>query len=147
MFRRLCRIFLRTVGTHVKLKSLKLEESKMAEPRERWTNRPAFIMAAIGSAVGLGNIWRFPYVAYKNGGGAFLIPYLILMLSIGNEEFHFGFIIGRTLHSARFYIAFLCAGFLYFSLAEGIWGAGFGKRLKRLQVVRPNGRAPGLRVR
>lgn len=55
----------------------------MAEPRERWANRPAFVMAAIGSAVGLGNIWRFPYVAYENGGGAFLIPYFIALLTAG----------------------------------------------------------------
>lgn len=55
----------------------------MAESRERWASRPAFIMAAIGSAVGLGNIWRFPYVAYENGGGAFLIPYFIALLTAG----------------------------------------------------------------
>lgn len=55
----------------------------MDETRERWSTRPAFIMAAIGSAVGLGNIWRFPYVAYANGGGAFLIPYFIALLTAG----------------------------------------------------------------
>ncbi len=49
----------------------------MTESRENWTSRSGFIIAAVGSAVGLGNIWRFPYVAYENGGGAFLIPYLI----------------------------------------------------------------------
>lgn len=42
--------------------------------REVFSTRAAFLFAAIGSAVGLGNIWRFPYVAYESGGGAFLIP-------------------------------------------------------------------------
>ena len=42
--------------------------------RERWDKQAAFIMAAIGSAIGLGNVWRFPYMAYDNGGGAFFIP-------------------------------------------------------------------------
>ncbi|MFK3938422.1 sodium-dependent transporter [Alkalihalobacillus sp. NPDC078783] len=54
----------------------------MAE-REQWGSRAGFILAAIGSAVGLGNIWRFPYVAYDNGGGAFLIPYLFALLTAG----------------------------------------------------------------
>ncbi|MBT1018792.1 sodium-dependent transporter, partial [Canibacter sp. lx-72] len=41
--------------------------------RGRWTGQYGFLMAAIGSAVGLGNIWRFPGIAYNNGGGAFLL--------------------------------------------------------------------------
>lgn len=55
----------------------------MKETREHWSARSGFIIAAVGSAVGLGNIWRFPYVAYENGGGAFLIPYLIALLTAG----------------------------------------------------------------
>ncbi len=51
--------------------------------REQWGSRAGFVLAAIGSAIGLGNIWRFPYVAYENGGGAFFIPYLIAMLTAG----------------------------------------------------------------
>src|SRR6185312_516689 len=51
--------------------------------REMWSTRKVFILAAIGSAVGLGNIWRFPYVAYENGGGAFLIPYIFALLTAG----------------------------------------------------------------
>ena len=51
--------------------------------RERWSGRLAFIMAAIGSAVGLGNLWRFPAQAFQNGGGAFFIPYFIALISAG----------------------------------------------------------------
>lgn len=53
------------------------------EGREQWGTRAGFILAAVGSAVGLGNIWRFPYVAYDNGGGAFFIPYLFALLTAG----------------------------------------------------------------
>lgn len=51
--------------------------------REQWGSRAGFIMAAVGSAIGLGNIWRFPYIAAENGGGAFYIPYLIALLTAG----------------------------------------------------------------
>lgn len=51
--------------------------------RGHFTGRQMFILAAIGSAVGLGNIWRFPYVAYDNGGGAFIIPYLVALFTAG----------------------------------------------------------------
>lgn len=51
--------------------------------REVFSTRIAFLLAAIGSAVGLGNIWRFPYVAYDNGGGAFLVPYMVALLTAG----------------------------------------------------------------
>lgn len=51
--------------------------------REHWDNRMGFILAAIGSAIGLGNIWRFPYICYKYGGGAFLIPYLVALFTTG----------------------------------------------------------------
>lgn len=51
--------------------------------RSEWGTRAGFILAAVGSAIGLGNIWRFPAVAYENGGGAFFIPYLFALLTAG----------------------------------------------------------------
>lgn len=51
--------------------------------REQWGTRAGFILAAVGSAIGLGNIWRFPYVTYENGGGAFIVPYLVALLTAG----------------------------------------------------------------
>jgi len=57
--------------------------ANIPEKRELWSSRFAFIMAAIGSAVGLGNIWRFPYMCYKHGGGAFFIPFFIAIFTLG----------------------------------------------------------------
>jgi neurotransmitter:Na+ symporter, NSS family len=51
--------------------------------RDRWPSKAIFIYAAIGSAVGLGNVWRFPFLAEKFGGGAFLLPYLIALFVAG----------------------------------------------------------------
>lgn len=59
-----------------------MSDSKTNE-RATFSNRRAFMVAAIGSAVGLGNIWRFPYIAFENGGGAFLLPYLVALLTAG----------------------------------------------------------------
>lgn len=51
--------------------------------RSEWNNNVAFVMAMIGSAIGLGNIWRFPNVLYSNGGGSFMIPYIVSLFLLG----------------------------------------------------------------
>ena len=65
------------------------------QKRATFSGRQAFIMAAIGSAVGLGNIWRFPYATYENGGGAFIIPYIVALLTAGIPLLFLDFAIGH----------------------------------------------------
>ncbi|MBP2240432.1 NSS family neurotransmitter:Na+ symporter [Cytobacillus eiseniae] len=65
------------------------------ENRPQWGTRAGFVLAAIGSAVGLGNIWRFPAVAYENGGGAFFLPYLFALLTAGIPLLILEFTIGQ----------------------------------------------------
>jgi len=64
--------------------------------RGEFATRLGFILAAAGSAIGLGNIWKFPYVAGQNGGGAFVIVYLIMVFSIGLSVMLAEFAIGRA---------------------------------------------------
>ena len=59
------------------------QEVKESTTRATWSGKWAFILAAAASAVGLGNLWRFPYLAAKYGGGMFLLTYLVLVLTFG----------------------------------------------------------------
>ena len=64
-------------------------------PREGWSSRSAFILAAVGSAVGLGNMWRFPAEAGENGGGAFVLFYILCVVLIGLPVLLSEVLIGR----------------------------------------------------
>ena len=67
------------------------------EQRETWGNKAEFLLASIGLAVGLGNVWRFPYLCQRNGGGAFLIPYVIFMFIEGIPLMLLEFAIGQKM--------------------------------------------------
>ncbi|XP_039403185.1 sodium- and chloride-dependent betaine transporter-like isoform X3 [Mauremys reevesii] len=65
---------------------LKKEKPEM-EPRGQWSNKMEFMLSMAGEIIGLGNVWRFPYLCYKNGGGAFFIPYFIFLFTCGIPVF------------------------------------------------------------
>lgn len=75
-------------------------EESNGETRGQFNSQTMFILAAVGSAVGLGNIWRFPYVAYENGGGSYLIPYLVALFTAGVPYLFFEYSIGNKFRAS-----------------------------------------------
>ncbi|CQR46553.1 Sodium:neurotransmitter symporter family protein [Paraliobacillus sp. PM-2] len=70
------------------------------ENRSQWGTRIGFLLAAMGSAIGLGNIWRFPATAYENGGGAFFLPYLFALITAGIPLLIMEYTIGHKYRSS-----------------------------------------------
>jgi len=109
-------------------------------PREQWSGQLGFILAAVGSAVGLGNIWRFPGTAYDNGGGAFLIPYLVALLTAGIPILWLDYSVGHRFRGAApaafrrltkraeslgwFQVALSCAIAMYYTVIIA-WAASY----------------------
>lgn len=82
--------------------------------RQKWGNKMEFLLSCVGMSVGLGNIWRFPYMAYSNGGAAFLIPYAILMICVGKPMYFLELVLGQFQSLGQTH-AFNC-----FPLSKGI---------------------------
>ncbi|KAK6638401.1 hypothetical protein RUM44_008830 [Polyplax serrata] len=74
--------------------TISLDHPRMPR-RVQWANKAQFILACVGYSIGLGNIWRFPYVCYKSGGGAFLIPYILAMVVCGIPLLYMELTIGQ----------------------------------------------------
>ncbi|MFB6084985.1 MAG: sodium-dependent transporter [Halorientalis sp.] len=87
--------------------------------RETWTSRVGFIFAAVGSAVGLGNIWSFPFQTASNGGAAFIVVYLLAVFLIGLPTMLVEFVIGRRTKTNPI-DAFTDLGFGNWSIAGGL---------------------------
>ena len=60
-----------------------IKKKNVDEERSHWSSRIAYILAAIGAAVGIGNFWRFPFLTFKHGGAIFFIPYIVALLFFG----------------------------------------------------------------
>lgn len=71
------------------------EELTDAEKRGKWASKTEFILSCLGYAIGLGNVWRFPYLCYRNGGGAFLVPYITMLFLCGIPLFYLETNIGQ----------------------------------------------------
>ena len=68
----------------------------MSEPRGHWSSNTGLILAATGSAIGLGNLWKFPFVTWENNGGAFVLVYLVCIAAVGLPIMMAELLIGRA---------------------------------------------------
>ncbi|KAK2491212.1 hypothetical protein MC885_014485 [Smutsia gigantea] len=71
------------------------EGEDQVKDRGQWTNKTEFVLSVAGEIIGLGNVWRFPYLCYKNGGGAFFIPYFIFFFTCGIPVFFLEVALGQ----------------------------------------------------
>ncbi|XP_061639309.1 sodium- and chloride-dependent GABA transporter 2-like isoform X1 [Phyllopteryx taeniolatus] len=102
----------------------KKHSQHVLKERGHWGSKVEFLLATAGNIVGLGNVWRFPYLCYKNGGGAFLVPYLVFIVTCGVPLFLLETTIGQyTQEGAVTCWRKMCP------LAQGI---GYGEQLIQL---------------
>ncbi|XP_017029143.1 sodium-dependent nutrient amino acid transporter 1 [Drosophila kikkawai] len=102
------------------------EEKQKAGERSNWGNGLEFLMSCISVSVGLGNVWRFPFTAYENGGGAFLIPYIIVLFLIGKPMYYLEMIIGQFTSQGTVKI---------WSVVPGFVGVGYGQAFGTICII------------
>jgi len=74
------------------------------EDRDRWSSNMTFIVASVGCAIGLGNLWRFPYLCFKHGGATFFIPYLLCLAFLGVPMLCLEFALGQIMQKGNIYV-------------------------------------------
>ncbi|TWW62031.1 Sodium- and chloride-dependent GABA transporter 2 [Takifugu flavidus] len=103
-----------------RLNTAKAHPAPTTHSRGQWSSKIEFLLAVAGQIVGLGNVWRFPYLCYKNGGGVFFIPYVLFVFACGIPLFLLETSLGIgygsqivVLYSSIYYIVILAWAFLY----------------------------------
>ncbi|XP_063874586.1 sodium-dependent nutrient amino acid transporter 1-like isoform X4 [Scylla paramamosain] len=96
------------------------------EERQQWSTPTEFLLACITTSVGLGNVWRFPTTAFENGGGAFLIPYLLVLLFIGRPLYFLELVMGQFSSSGSVEV---------WRMVPAMKGIGYGQIIAAWSVV------------
>uniref|UniRef100_A0A1A9WAV7 Transporter n=1 Tax=Glossina brevipalpis TaxID=37001 RepID=A0A1A9WAV7_9MUSC len=107
-------------------RSKKVGEQAEDKARANWSNGLEFLMSCISMSVGLGNVWRFPFTAYENGGGAFLIPYIIVLIVIGKPMYYLEMFLGQFSSKGSVKIWSICPAFL---------GVGYGQAMGTMCII------------
>merc|ERR1719187_2710870 len=94
--------------------------------RQQWDSPLEFLLTCISMSVGLGNVWRFPFTAYENGGGAFLIPYLLVLLLIGRPMYFLELALGQFSSSGSV---------KFWDMVPAFKGVGYGQLVANACVV------------
>lgn len=106
--------------------SEKENDAEVGEERQQWSNPIEFLLSCIAMSVGLGNVWRFPYTAYENGGGAFLIPYIIVLMLIGRPLYFMELAMGQFSSSSSVKV---------WNMVPAVRGVGYGQIVGTASVV------------
>ncbi|XP_069981315.1 sodium- and chloride-dependent neutral and basic amino acid transporter B(0+)-like [Penaeus vannamei] len=81
------------------------------EERGHWSHKCDYLFTMTGYAIGLSNVWRFPYLCYVNGGGAFLVPYLLMLVLVGIPLFFLETAVGQFSSSSCLAVFSVCPAF------------------------------------
>merc|ERR1712223_445362 len=96
------------------------------ESRQQWSNPIEFLLSCVAMSVGLGNVWRFPFTAYENGGGAFLIPYILVLVLIGRPLYFLELAMGQFSSSSSVKV---------WNMSPFFRGVGYGQAIATSSVV------------
>ena len=110
-----------------KPKDLSNEPQNLSISKPQWSNSREFLLSCIAMSVGLGNVWRFPYTAYENGGGAFLVPYVIVLMLVGRPMYFLELTLGQ--------FSSLSATTVWKEMIPLFRGIGFGQVLGCFYIV------------